>query len=80
MQRRESEEFSSFETSLFLVGGVKPYLRIVSELARLLPPAQGDLARAIDDNVSQALWRLERAQESASELARLIGYTYLRQA
>lgn len=78
MPRQRTEQFELFETGLFLIGGARVYLRNIMELARMLLPAESDIASSIDKNAILAIRHIERAQAKQSKLAEVIGYEYLR--
>ena len=78
MPRKESKQLVLIETYLCQVGSVKAYTRNIEELARLIGPADRDLAREIDKTAKLIRKKALEAIATHSELAECVGYKYLR--
>lgn len=78
MPRHDSLQMELFETYLFQTGAIRPYLRNIMELARLLSPAERDVAAAIDRNAVAGLRQVARAMKTHGRYAEVVGYKHLR--
>lgn len=78
MPRRDSPQMELFEAYLFQTGAIRPYLRNIRELARMLPPAYRDVAAAIDKNAVAGLRQISRSMQTHGRFADTVGYKHLR--
>lgn len=76
-RRKETPQMALFETFIYTIGGQRVYLKNIETLARMLPPAQRDVANAILANVETALQKTAQAMRAHAALAERVGYTWL---